>query len=1095
MAFTGPAQLPDPNEFKNPSIFNQILNAVATPISFSLDVLDTPAGIVRDFAAGESADSIIQGIFNPDKRATGRDVLNNIFGYTDNPFTVGGFDVGSFATALVLDPLLFTGSVTGLTKAGRAAESLANNLVSRSAAQKALDLAEKIAPDPTVLKATREIVTDLDQTIKRAVDAGVKPLERKIDESGIFRPLFKQQIDAGHRGFSLSLPFVEGEFVPTELNRLLEKPFQALSTVKEAITPKFVNRLFKSTPDQLELRVLKDLNKKIQREAQITDVINYLPETLASVDDFDRTRILAVIKEKKFLPDTEISLLEANPALVDELYKQEHIRAAVADFDRDVFTAAERVDAIKTRQAAQEASIAKLDLGYAARIDKLAAKEAEALKRAATPDAIRDIKDGITNQLNEAAQTYEKARNKINEKTADAIARIQKDLDQVTSRGEFPESLVKVLSQANQDVLKLQKAIGLDITELDAVNISYMRQVLTPEAQAFYLKAPRELREELQKEFRDELIKRTSVQKKRALSELTAVEKNAIFKKKYKVDFDFYNTNPRISMKNLSEQVTRGVGNAITLSSAINIFGRLEHQIGEEVTGFVSLSKVLKGSGLNAINLDAERFFKGKAGDFVRVTFDPRRSVNAIEQRLKDVKADILIPESVARDIGAAQKLNRGDISSLAKVLDPLNAVYRAAFTTHPAHLGTNILGFLHNNALAGVVDPRLYSDSIKFLSSFYRKARPDSDLARLLPKGGIIAEENAKYLDEFIRSGIADRGLISETTRILEEGLSVGRDSKFPHLAKALAFASNNRLTKLSKSVNRLADESSRAAHYIHMRKAGKSIIEAETSVRKYLFDYTELTPFEKEKLSKFVLFYTFTRKNLPFSIQQVWSNRGARGFAMASRDSLASQTAVPEYISEQGNIGLADGTFIDIRNPLYEANKFSPQGGGVERFFEKAASQLTPPIKLGIESVLGREIFRGRRLEDANRIDNTFVAKALESVGLAQQIETKSGTEHRLRRELVPLLNARPSSRFDQSLRDFTGQDPFLNLFGPRIRRNDPQELLAKTLRDRLLNIIKDDPRIRSFENHFSIENQPSDEVKRILDVLKDTSEVLRQ
>lgn len=1088
-------------ELENPSFFEQTINAVFTPINFALDILDTPAGVVRDTLAGESFNSVIDGIFNPDKRATGRDVLNNVFGPTDKEdrLSLGGFDIGSFATAVVLDPLLFTGSITGLTKSGRAAQSLAQNSIRKEAIDEALRLA-RVSGDPNSISSLTRISNDLQSSISAAEKAGVTPIASKLDEFSIFRPSFAEQLDAGHRGFSLSIPFSDKEFVPTALNKFLEKPLEFGFSAIDQLTPRKFEEFFRSSPKQLQIRALKDANKAIQRQTAISETINYLPENLASTDDFNRTIINAAITDPKVrnvIGEGDLTAIAIDPKLIDEVIKREEVRAEINNFSTDVMVGAERLNSLAKIDEVEKNVIGTLDKTYDIRLEKLAAKEARIKSKIDDPVELIRYNDEIEEELASVAEQYETKKAKIAEKYSDQRAKVQKDIDQINSRGELVEDLVNTLTKANQDALTLQKAIGLDIQELDSGLVNYMRQVLTPEAQKYFLEAKPSVRKELRDSFRSDLIERTSVQKKRAFKGLTSVEKNKVLKDKYKVDFNFYNTNPVISMKSLSDEVTRGVGDAITISSAINLTGTRAKEV---PNGFVSISEVLSGSNLNAVHLQA-RLLKGQTSseELIRVGFNNRLRKDKLAEQLKKNGADVYIPESVARDIGAAQRLNRGDLSSTVSILEPLNAMYRALFTTHPAHLGTNVLGFLHANALAGVFNPVTYSDAAKYVGNFYKKNRPNSAFSKLIKDSSLTNSENAKYLEEFIQSGVADRGLISETQRILDEGIRRSAD-KFPHLSKAISVLGDNPITRFSKTANRIADETARAAHFVEKRKAGMSILEAEESVRKYLFDYSELTPFEREKLSKFVLFYTFSRKNLPFSIQEVFSNRGARGFAMASRDSLAGQTAVPEYISEAGNIGLEDGSFIDIRNPIFEANKFSPQGGGLSRVLEKVVSQTTPPIKAAIELATGREVFRGRDLSDATRVDRNFATNFLETIGLAQTVETKSGDELRLSKNLVPFASANPAGRFEQTLRDIfadntTPLDKVINLTGGRVRRNIPEELLAKTLRDKILNIIDDDPRIRTFQKPFSITNEPDEEVSRLLEVLDTTSEVLKR
>ena len=50
-----------------------------------------------------------------------------------------------------------------------------------------------------------------------------------------------------------------------------------------------------------------------------------------------------------------------------------------------------------------------------------------------------------------------------------------------------------------------------------------------------------------------------------------------------------------------------------------------------------------------------------------------------------------------------------------------------------------------------------------------------------------------------------------------------------------------------------------------------GESFEDASKAVRKYLFDYTELAPFEQNVMKRILPFYTWSRKNIPLQISSL--------------------------------------------------------------------------------------------------------------------------------------------------------------------------------------------------------------------------------
>lgn len=65
--------------------------------------------------------------------------------------------------------------------------------------------------------------------------------------------------------------------------------------------------------------------------------------------------------------------------------------------------------------------------------------------------------------------------------------------------------------------------------------------------------------------------------------------------------------------------------------------------------------------------------------------------------------------------------------------------------------------------------------------------------------------------------------------------------------------------------------EDHARLAHFIDRLQKGDTPLDAGLSVKKYLFDYTNLTPFEKNVMKRFMPFYAFTRFNLPLQLKEL--------------------------------------------------------------------------------------------------------------------------------------------------------------------------------------------------------------------------------
>src|SRR5690606_22039236 len=61
------------------------------------------------------------------------------------------------------------------------------------------------------------------------------------------------------------------------------------------------------------------------------------------------------------------------------------------------------------------------------------------------------------------------------------------------------------------------------------------------------------------------------------------------------------------------------------------------------------------------------------------------------------------------------------------------------------------------------------------------------------------------------------------------------------------------------------------RVAHVVDRLSKGDTLDEAVSSMRRTLFDYHDLTDTERDTFRAIAPFYTWTRKNLPYQIEQM--------------------------------------------------------------------------------------------------------------------------------------------------------------------------------------------------------------------------------
>jgi len=164
-------------------------------------------------------------------------------------------------------------------------------------------------------------------------------------------------------------------------------------------------------------------------------------------------------------------------------------------------------------------------------------------------------------------------------------------------------------------------------------------------------------------------------------------------------------------------------------------------------------------------------------------------------------------------------------------------------------------------------------------------------------------------------------------------------------------------------------------AAGAISMLKAGDTISDVERKLSRYLFDYNNLTPFERDVMRRIVLFYGYIRQSIPFGfttlrearLRWYWVTpfKRIRDMAFESRE---EEAMVPEWIR--------DYPFIYVRkvrgkNPLVVSlrNVFSVDTifGEWPTLSPHALLRMLNPIVIAtFDLASGVDIYWGRRLKD---------------------------------------------------------------------------------------------------------------------------------
>ena len=201
-----------------------------------------------------------------------------------------------------------------------------------------------------------------------------------------------------------------------------------------------------------------------------------------------------------------------------------------------------------------------------------------------------------------------------------------------------------------------------------------------------------------------------------------------------------------------------------------------------------------------------------------------------------------------------------------------------------PSYHFRNSVGNMWNNFVVGV-EPKFYKEAYKFQdatagSRYIDNSGVGGADAFPNPAGGLDKAYDAfktkngteytytQLRDLMDEHGVVGRGFMSmdiETTLRSEMG-----DARWFTLTR------ENKAIEIGKRTGEVLENNARIANFMDGLDKGLTPAEAAARVKKTLFDYSDLTKAEQEVAKRIMPFYTWSRKNIPFQIEQMVRHPG---------------------------------------------------------------------------------------------------------------------------------------------------------------------------------------------------------------------------
>lgn len=284
-------------------------------------------------------------------------------------------------------------------------------------------------------------------------------------------------------------------------------------------------------------------------------------------------------------------------------------------------------------------------------------------------------------------------------------------------------------------------------------------------------------------------------------------------------------------------------------------------------------------------------------------------------------------PKEIIGEVKKAQELlvNDQHLNALIKGLDKWMTLWKG-YATVPLPFG---LGFHERNAIGNVFLNWLAGIS-PGSGAYARAARIQRNVTKGRKAGDVLkflTGEDRRIVDQARKHDIIGEGFYGfDLPKNQDVAVHVPfKQATGAEKARRVRSAANplnpsNALISSGRKFGSAIEENARLAHFIEMEhRYGGNAAEAARSVRKYLFDYSDLTATERQVFKRSMAFYTFTRKNLPVQVGALLRTPGKFSHLQTARKSVADTAQQPKglypsYLPELGGTPLP----IDISRGL---------------------------------------------------------------------------------------------------------------------------------------------------------------------------------
>jgi hypothetical protein len=294
-----------------------------------------------------------------------------------------------------------------------------------------------------------------------------------------------------------------------------------------------------------------------------------------------------------------------------------------------------------------------------------------------------------------------------------------------------------------------------------------------------------------------------------------------------------------------------------------------------------------------------------------------------------------------------------------------INFWKRWTLTPFSAYHARNAIGNVWNNYItAGIINPYEYIRAAKL--QVLDKA---GDAAKI-KNFKIMTDAGEEVSGDTLLNEMKGHGLFG-STRSSEVPEDIANKMKGPSLNP---LDENFALIRGGRIVGDSVEMNGKITHYLNRRIAGEAPAQAAMSTKAALFDYSELTPFEKQYMRFVFPFWAWTRNNIPLQLKSLIENPGRYSALAKAKTNIESQAGTEDTNMKWMPEWMRD-SFPIILDKMPEADRFKVflltswlPAGDIDKLFnpiDMATSSLEPFSKELFQQATNKDFYLKREIE----------------------------------------------------------------------------------------------------------------------------------